>query len=227
MGHSQGDNLLKEIALRLKSACRESDYIARVGGDEFIVISAPIKDHFAASTLAKRILNTFTKPDRLAKKDVRATLSIVISMYPNAGTTAEALLKNADAAMDEAKINGKNDFEFFTESLNIIIQRQAEIELQLESAVANNELSLVFQPIMDIQKNKLVGVESLMRWHNQKMGQISPAEFIPLAERTGQIHNLTDWLLDTVCSNIKTVPTEKDTEFFNMLNINFSVVRAK
>jgi diguanylate cyclase (GGDEF)-like protein len=225
MGHSEGDNLLKEIARRLKSACRESDYIARVGGDEFIVISAPIKDHFAASTLAKRILNTFTKPVRLAKKDVRATLSIGISMYPNAGTTAEALLKNADAAMYEAKINGKNDFEFFTESLNIIIQRQAEIELQLESAVANNELSLVFQPIMDIQKNKLVGVESLMRWHNQKMGQISPAEFIPLAERTGQIHNLTDWLLDTVCSNIKTVPTEKDTEFFNMLNINFSVIQ--
>lgn len=185
LGHEVGDQVIQEAANRISGLIREEDTVGRLGGDEFIVLLSNLHDRDDASRVAEKILNVFRTVFRLDDREVLLTTSIGISIFPDNGETAKILLRNADTAMYHSKAVGRNAYHYYTEAMNQDVARRVELEEQLHGALANGEFYLHYQPIVNIHSQALVGAEALLRWNNPKLGQISPVEFIEIAERTG------------------------------------------
>jgi diguanylate cyclase (GGDEF)-like protein/PAS domain S-box-containing protein len=211
LGHDAGDKLLQEVAARLTRGVRKSDYVARsdkeeaqdavsrLGGDEFIVLLNEMSRIEDAAIAANRILSDLSQPFMLGGQEVFITASIGISLYPTDGADVDALLKAADIAMYHAKNQGKNNFQFYARSMNAATLERLNLENELHRAIERNEFLLYYQPKLDAKSRKVVGIEALIRWKHPDKGMISPAEFIPLAEESGMIVRIGEWVLNAAC----------------------------
>jgi diguanylate cyclase (GGDEF)-like protein/PAS domain S-box-containing protein len=195
MSHEAGDNLLIQAAQRLKDSVRNDDTVSRLGGDEFIVLLSSLHTEQEVLPIAEKILNSFKSPFILDGRELILTSSIGISIYPNDGKNPAELLRNADTAMYQSKEQGRNTFNFFTHEMNRGISRRLQVEEQLHGALERNEFQLYYQPIMDVAKHEIIGAESLLRWNNPVLGDVSPDEFVPITEQTGQIVPLGQFVI--------------------------------
>jgi diguanylate cyclase (GGDEF)-like protein/PAS domain S-box-containing protein len=203
LGHDAGDLLLKAISQRLKECVRDMDTVARVGGDEFVVVLEGIHDIEDVGFVAQKILATISRPINIQGHDISTTVSIGISVYPDDGTQADELLKTADIAMYKAKESGKNNYQFYAEGMNASAVNFLLLENDLRRAIEQDQLTLYYQPQFDLQTDSLVGMEALVRWQHPERGLVSPAHFIPLAEETGLIVPLSEWVLRRACEQQK------------------------
>ena len=216
LGHAVGDQLLCVVADRLRSSLRygaESSVaaagssrpgdIARLGGDEFLVLLPNLRSTVDAGSVADRLILAVREPIQLASNSLVVTPSIGIAIYPQDGTDAETLLRNADLAMYFAKRRNPGTFAFFDVSMNSQVLHRFTIEEQLRGALERNEFSLVYQPQFDVRTGGISGVEALLRWTNSELGAVSPAEFIPVAEETGLIHPIGKWALHSACQQVQ------------------------
>ncbi|MFZ3136804.1 MAG: EAL domain-containing protein [Thermodesulfovibrionales bacterium] len=215
LGHDIGDNLLLQIAKRLLKYVRKADTVARVkesdirntlarlGGDEFTILLTEVKHIKDTTIVAQRIQDLFSQSFKVQGHEIFVSFSIGIAVFPYNGENATTLLKNADTAMYHAKRNGRNNFQFYTESMNAITVERFSIENQLRRALDNGELQLYYQPQLDIKKREIVGAEALLRWNHPEKGLLSAASFIPLAEETGLILPIGEWVLQTACQQNK------------------------
>ncbi len=220
LGHQVGDGLLIKVAGRLKSCVRESDVVARIGGDEFVIVMTGMNDSTDAAVIAENILAQITKPYEIATHDLETSPSIGISVYPNDGDGVDELLRNADVAMYHVKEQGRNNYSFFTESMLVSARERLKFEGDLRSALENGELELYYQPKMHVAGKRISGVEALLRWSHPLQGAISPVKFIPIAEDIGIIHELEEWVFDKACRQL-TVWKESGIEGIKM-SINLS-----
>ena len=202
LGHNVGDQVLMEIARRLKSAVREEDTLSRQGGDEYVVI-LPDTDADGAALVASKMLEIVSRPCQIERHELVVTSSIGIAIYPHDGTSLESLSKNADAAMYRAKKEGRNGFRFYTPEMQEHSARNLMLANGLRQALARGELQLHYQPQFSVQDGRIVGMEALLRWEHPEMGGISPTEFIPVAESTGQIIPIGEWVLRTAARQLK------------------------
>jgi diguanylate cyclase (GGDEF)-like protein/PAS domain S-box-containing protein len=205
LGHDYGDELLKQVAQILLSQVRKEDTVSRQGGDEFTIILAGMKNSRKVVDIASSILQMLSQPINVSGHQVVIGTSIGIAVYPEDASNCDELLRHADMAMYFAKEEGKNNFQFFTPSLN----KQAHLRLQLENklrqAIEKDHFQLFYQPQLDLVSGDIIGTEALIRWFDPEQGLISPAEFIPLAEETGLIGQIGDWVIETACREMKTL----------------------
>ncbi len=187
LGHDIGDKLLIEASKRLQTDIRSNDTVGRLGGDEFIILLNDILHPDDAGKVAEALLDQFRQVFSIDKRNLMLTVSIGIALYPDNGSTGSELLRNADSAMYNAKALGRNTYSYFTPNMNKEVSRRLQLEEQLHSALEGNEFYIVYQAKMNIHTGKIVGAEALIRWNNKLLGEISPSEFIPVAEQTGLI----------------------------------------
>ncbi|WP_248927090.1 EAL domain-containing protein [Paenibacillus hamazuiensis] len=198
-GHHIGDLLLKEAAKRIQSCLQEDDFLCRLGGDEFCIITGSGYDDGQINRLASAIQNTLDSPFMLEGHQASISASIGISKYPEHGTDSESLLQHSDAAMLDVKESGKASFRWYTDAVETQRTRRLMMENLLRKAIENNELLLHYQPKWDVERRKVTGVEALLRWRNPQLGAVSPAEFIPIAEASGMINEIGEWVMRTAC----------------------------
>ena len=203
LGHTAGDELLIGLAERLKHTVRKSDTLARVGGDEFLFLLQNITDENGIKTILENIMLSVSKPFKLQDKEFFITASLGCAVFPVDGDTPETLIKNADIAMYHAKENGKNRYAFASSLLHSKIVENLRITNSLYRALERNELELHYQPKVNIDTNRIVGAEALLRWHNSELGNIKPFDFIPIAEKTGLILPIGEWVIHTACEHTK------------------------
>lgn len=196
MGHDEGDNILVQAAQRLRAAVRKTDIVGRLGGDEFLIITGSIKDSTGVQTILDNLLDAFREPFyTLQNQKIIVTLSIGVAIYPNDMNNKAGLLRSADLAMYHAKKSGRNSFSFFTEDMNHVVSRRVAIENELHNALAQDQLYVLFQPKYCLKTRKILGAEALIRWNNPKLGIVPPDEFIAVAEHTGQIFNISEFVI--------------------------------
>ncbi len=201
LGHGTGDQLLKGVARRLCDTIRESDTVARMGGDEFTIILFDTKDSYDAAKIAKKILDVISAPFFIDGHELFVTASIGISMYPGDGIDADSIIKRADIAMYRAKGCGKNNFKLYKLSMDATFFEHLTLENSLRRAITNNELVTHFQPQICLKTGAVSGFEALVRWQHPQHGLVSPAKFIPLAEETGMITSIDEWVLRSACQH--------------------------
>lgn len=202
LGHSIGDQLLMEVASRLKKALRREDTISRQGGDEFSLI-LPATDQNGAAYVAAKLIDAVSQPCQIGDHELISTPSIGITIYPHDGEEIEILFKNADTALFRAKQDGRNNFRFFTPEMQSYSVRTLQLSSGLRQAVSRNQMYLLYQPQVSIQDGHVTGAEALIRWEHPELGMISPVEFIPLAEDNGQIIQIGEWVLRTAAMQLK------------------------
>ncbi len=201
MGHDAGDMLLKSVAERLKGRVREVDLVARMGGDEFAIFIDDC-DADAAAHVAQSILEVLAPFHKLGSNEVFVSCSIGVAMCPDAGEDPESICKSADTAMYLAKTTGRNNYQFYSQELHEQTVKRIHLENDLRRALDQDEFSLFYQPKVDMS-GKVIGMEALIRWQHSKLGMISPGKFIPMAEKTGLISPISEWVLHTACMQIR------------------------
>ena len=220
-----GDKLLKQVTKSIRSSIRNEDTLARIGGDEFLLLQEDVEEITDAITMAEKILNSFRNPFRIDNIEVRMSASIGISIYPDDGESAEILIKNADTTMHLAKDEGRNNFQFYTKSLTEKARANHRLEHEMRKALDNGEFFAHFQPQVDITTQQLIGLEVLARWDHREMGLIPPAKFIPVAERCGLIIALGESMLVSACQQGK---AWLDKGFdFGCISVNVSGAQLK
>ncbi len=224
LGHSYGDELLIDVTYRLKQAMDENDYLARIGGDEFVVLTQNLQDTASYEEKIKKIKNVFSYPFVLSTKEYFVTVSIGVAFAPKDGKTSQALIKNVDSAMYVAKANGKNTHAYFDYSYNVKLTEKIEIQSELRKAIEREEFVLFYQAQMNLETKQVVGFEALIRWNHPTKGLIGPDEFISLAEETGLIIPIGKWALRTACNQLK--QWSKEYQDINMA-VNLSARQFK
>ncbi|MGR9107334.1 MAG: putative bifunctional diguanylate cyclase/phosphodiesterase [Gammaproteobacteria bacterium] len=199
LGHSAGDALLRNVAKRLRGCLRQDDSIARLGGDEFIVVLEDLSNEHQASIAARKISEAMTGPILIEGHELCVSASIGIALFPKDGVDADSLVKNADIAMYRAKERGGNSIEFYTRAMNTRALERLKLGQQLRQALPRRELELYYQPRVDLKSGEIVAVEALLRWHHPESGMVAPGDFIPVAEETGSILAIGEWVLNTAC----------------------------
>ena len=203
LGHAVGDELLRAVGARLASAAREGDTVARLGGDTFLIVLADVADESHVATIADRILNAAGAPYTIGTIDLVVTSSVGVSVFPIDGIDPSALMKNAETAMFQAKMLGGSSIQFYQHKLQHAATERLSLEQGLRKAVERNELVLHYQPIVEIESGRIVGAEALVRWQHPKLGLVPPDRFIPLAEDTGLIGSVGEWVMMTACAQAR------------------------
>lgn len=226
MGHAAGDQLLREVSVRLKDSLRQSDTVARMGGDEFTAILPDMARGPHAERVAAEILRQLNEPFILEGQEAFISGSLGISVFPDDADELETLLKNADTAMYRAKAEGRNGYRFFTSDMHAEALERMELEKDLHRALDRGELMIHYQPIVSLTNGKVVGAESFLRWIHPKRGNISPAIFVPLAEEIGMIADFTEWAIRTACNQAQEWRKEFSLEAF-FISVNLSCTRCR
>ncbi len=208
LGHAAGDKVIRGVAARLRGCIRDVDLIARLSGDEFAIIQTSLNQTSDAALLATRVREAVHKPFDLNGNQVVVDVSIGISFAPDDASQFDELLKSADIALYEAKAKGRGTYRFYETEMNARIQARVELERDIQSALANGEFELFYQPIATLDGNKIVSFEALLRWHHPERGLVSPAEFIPIAEEAGLIIPLGEWVVRTACAEAANWPDD-------------------
>lgn len=203
LGHQFGDQLLSEVANRLVKTVRSTDTVVRLGGDEFVVLLPYIQTHNDAAEVATKIIEQVGEPIRIDNQELHTSPSIGISLYPEDGQDVDTMLRNADTAMYHAKAEGRNNFQFYAEALNQAASERLHLERKLRNALIRGEFSLCYQPQSSVSRRSPTGVEALLRWTPIDEGPISPVRFVPIAEETGLIVPIGEWVLRTACHEVK------------------------
>lgn len=211
LGHATGDRLLKGVAARIAGCVQECDTVARIGGDEFTVILQGIKSATDAAAVARKILHVLSRPFSLQGYSLVVTASVGISLFPLHGEDAETLVMNADAAMYRAKASGENHFQFYSNSLGARGRERLDLERDMRMALRRREFMLEYQPQLDVVSGRVIGVEALVRWRHPTLGMVSPLQFITVAEETGLIVPLGEWVLHTACRQARICSTPAGT----------------
>ena len=222
-GHDVGDKLVQGIAERLNQCIRRTDSVARIGGDEFTVLLEKINSTNDTVMVAQKIIDVITEPFNIDGQQLRVGSSIGIAVYPEAGTDAKTLLKHADMAMYEAKAMQGSTYRFFTDQMNNEALDQGRLELELRTAINNDELAMYFQPRISLQTEKIIGAESLLRWHHPERGLLLPDEFIPPARQLGLLSPMGYWAMNRLCQDI----TAMDQLNLAPLRISFNVAHEQ
>jgi diguanylate cyclase (GGDEF)-like protein len=199
-GHEIGDELLRHVAARLRSCVGPQDLVARLGGDEFAIVKAETRDRGQLTTLAEQILHSLRVPAHCKGQEVPIEASIGIAIAPDDGLSLEDLFKNADLAMYAAKSDGRRTYRFFVPELDARLKTRRQLELDLRQALARGQLEIHYQPLVELATDTIAGCEALLRWYHPERGMISPADFIPVAEDTGLINEIGDWVLKRACA---------------------------
>lgn len=202
LGHQLGDRLLRKVASRLQSLLPKQHFLARMGGDEFVVLMHPVESEESVSALASHINRALRKPFNIDSYQLRTSCSIGISLCPDHSDHSHILWRYADTAMYQVKNRGGDGYQFFTNEMGDLVQHRITIEHSFIPALENNEFTLAYQPQVNIESGEIIGAEALIRWHHPKLGFVSPAEFIPIAEETGFIHELGDWILNQALAQL-------------------------
>jgi len=202
LGHAVGDRVIQAVGARLRAAVREVDTVARLGGDEFILLLPDVGQAVDAAKVAEKVLESLREPLLIEGREIVATASIGISLYPDDGQDAESLLKNADAALYRAKDRGRDTYQIYTAAMNASALEQLALESAFRKALAQGELLVYYQPIVDLGTGRIHAVEALLRWRHPQLGVVRPADFINLAEITGLIVPVGQWVLRTACAQV-------------------------
>ncbi|HIJ85744.1 MAG: GGDEF protein [Magnetococcales bacterium] len=226
LGHAAGDALLREVSTRLKHSLRQSDTVARMGGDEFTAILPDMARGPHAERVAAEILRQLAQPFILEGQEAFISGSLGISVYPDDAAELGALLKNADTAMYRAKTDGRNAYRFFTQDMHAEALERMELEKDLHRALLRGELQIHYQPIVDLKTGKIVGAESFLRWIHPRRGNISPAIFVPLAEEIGMIAEFTEWAIRGACTQAQKWREQFALEHF-FISVNLSCTRCR
>jgi diguanylate cyclase (GGDEF)-like protein/PAS domain S-box-containing protein len=223
LGHGVGDALLREVAARLSGCLRESDTLARLGGDEFVAVIDGLHAPAEANSVGEKILRALSDPFAVGPHSLASTASVGVSLFPGDGEDGETLMRNADTAMYHAKAAGRNRMQFFSSEMNRRALERHTLESALRDALKQRQLFLCYQPQVALASNRPSGAEALMRWNHPQLGAVSPAKFIPIAEESGLIAAMGDWLLETVCAQLASWRGHGDLR----LSLNLSMAQLR
>ncbi len=225
LGHSSGDTLLKQVSERLGTLLRNADTVARLGGDEFLLVVPEIDDVAAVAEIANKVVTCLMAPFDVIGMEIFAGCSLGITMFPADGADFDSLLKKADIAMYRAKEAGRNAFRFWDGEMNASVVEHVELLAAMRTAMAQRDFTLSYQPQFDLRTGRLIGAEALIRWRHAEMGNISPVRFIPLAERSGLIIPIGDWVLQEACAQAQRWRAAGWTDL--TISVNVSPVQFK
>jgi diguanylate cyclase (GGDEF)-like protein len=218
-GHPAGDEFLIQVATRLRRCTREAEIVARIGGDEFAMIVTNLTKAEEALALAERIVAAFADPFLIEGREIVGAASIGIALAPRDGSTSNNLLKHVDVALYRAKKAGPGTIQFFEASDDVSARERRALRHDLEGAIARDELFLVYQPFLDLRDNRVTGFEALLRWRHPVRGLVPPDEFIPIAEESGLIHSIGEWVIRRACATLSHWPADV------RIAVNFSAVQ--
>jgi diguanylate cyclase (GGDEF)-like protein/PAS domain S-box-containing protein len=220
MGHDMGDRLLVEVSSRLKNAVREIDTVSRLSGDEFTIILGQIDDQLSVQRICQKLLDTLSEPLKLDNEIVHQTASIGVSLYPDDTIDTDILQHNADQAMYSAKASGRNRYQFYTLELQQRAERKRQMTADLREAVNQSQFEVYYQPIVNLLDDSMIRAEVLLRWHHPQAGMVSPAVFIPIAEETGLINEIGNWVFYQAAQQVTLWRTQFDIDF--QISVNTS-----